>query len=690
MSMMRYANLKDPWIGRTQQGLPTLGQALGLKHRFTYNYTDNKTIARNADDLIPYTGILTSTAEEAGTKFRYDKHWDHEMMHGCICDEGFFGPDCSMWSCPTGDDPLTGTLDSLAAGLDYQYNEVQNITCNATGGSFTLTFRKKTSEPIMWDDEAATVEAKIVAIDTVADATVKFQEWGGTACNEYGHAFTVEFTQDMGDLPLLYADWSKLTHDVIFTGFSPYMYIFELSRGTREDDVCSNRGICDPISGVCLCVASDSPDFDTSNGEQPARIGDAKHNRGDCGWPTKVITGCPGEIACSAHGVCAGAPEYRCTCSVGYGGADCSEFVCASSAAWFDTPIAHNVAHQPIECANMGHCDRTKGTCMCMVGFAGGSCNRLSCAGADTSGEGCYGHGACMSMQRLAEELIGADDGTFSRLAPHDSRGGAMSVDIGELTPTTYGTTPNNPATWDFNMIHMCACDEGWMGHNCDFRSCPSGPDPMVEEGKGSTFEVQHIACRLYPKNKFRLSFRAHRGLGQRTSSTASKFAEQNFRRDDSTRSGRYITRWLDSQVSARELQIALMELDSIGAVNVTYTHGNEACIAGNVDASNAVLVTFLTELGNLPDMRVDVVDDQNRQAADTNAVIQINQDGAGLSVKGTKQNVECSRRGICNRATGQCKCFQGYTSSDGNQKPGSRGDCGAVLEYVQNYEAES
>jgi hypothetical protein len=135
------------------------------------------------------------------------------------------------------------------------------------------------------------------------------------------------------------------------------------------------------LSGICLCVASDSPDFDTSNGGQPARIGDQKHNRGDCGWPTKVITGCPGEIACSAHGVCAGAPEYRCTCSVGYGGADCSEFVCASSPAWFDAPIAHNVAHQLSECANMGHCDRTKGTCMCMLGFEGGSCNRMSCPG---------------------------------------------------------------------------------------------------------------------------------------------------------------------------------------------------------------------------------------------------------------------------------------------------------------------
>jgi hypothetical protein len=48
-------------------------------------------------------------------------------------------------------------------------------------------------------------------------------------------------------------------------------------------------------------------------------------------------------------------------------------------------------------------------------------------------------------MHRLAEELIGADDGTSPRLASHDSWGGAQSIDVGELTPHSYGQTANNP-----------------------------------------------------------------------------------------------------------------------------------------------------------------------------------------------------------------------------------------------------
>jgi len=414
------------------------------------------------------------------------------------------------------------------------------------------------------------------------------------------------------------------------------------------------------MSGVCTCVASDTPDYDTSNGAQPAQLGDATANRGDCGYPTKVITGCPGEISCSAHGVCSNEPTYRCTCSVGYTGADCSEFQCSSSPSWFDQPIAEDVAHQPAECASMGHCDRAKGICMCALGYTGGSCNRLICPGAIGT-QFCMGHGKCLSMYRLAEELEGTDDS-------------AVYGDFGESTAVSYGATPNNPKTWDFDMVQGCHCDKGYTNFDCSLRTCPYGADPMIEGGTGGTFEVQELQCfATDDAPRFRLGFRGGDTLT----------------RLHTSREGRYTTPWISPDATPDEVQSAMNAIDSIGEVNVTYTDPSlPACTIGGL---NRIVITFLSDFGNLPDLKPEF----DNPAISISKKFQVNTDGAGLSVKGTKTNLECSGRGTCDRSNGQCKCFKGYTSSDGRQKrgerptPGTRGDCGAVMAHVVDFTAD-
>lgn len=37
----------------------------------------------------------------------YTSAWDADILHGCVCDPGWTGFDCSQLECPRGDDPLT-------------------------------------------------------------------------------------------------------------------------------------------------------------------------------------------------------------------------------------------------------------------------------------------------------------------------------------------------------------------------------------------------------------------------------------------------------------------------------------------------------------------------------------------------------------------------------------------------------
>lgn len=86
--------------------------------------------------------MLAEAADENGVAMDYTyggtpndaATWDHDMVQGCLCDDGYEGHDCSLRSCPLGDDP-----DTL-----YQENEVQNIECLDTDsdGQVVLMFRE--------------------------------------------------------------------------------------------------------------------------------------------------------------------------------------------------------------------------------------------------------------------------------------------------------------------------------------------------------------------------------------------------------------------------------------------------------------------------------------------------------------------------------------------------------------------
>ena len=539
-----------------------------------------------------------------GPVYEYTSVWDADMMYGCNCDTGYYGPDCSARYCPRGDDPLTGnSADTTRNPL--QHNEVQKISCKAGSGTFTLSFRQKTTVEIPYNAKAAEIELYLENLVSIGDVKIVMFSSPGQACTDAGTSWTVEFLNNFGDVPMLVAGTSKLSFgNAVYT---VQLDIEEQVAGTKEDEECSNRGVCDSVDGYCTCEVG----YDTSNGY------DARGQRGDCGYVLTTVQQCPGVISCSGHGKCTNSPTFRCACSEGWTGADCSERVCPKGTSWFTRPTsADNVAHvfEHTECSDMGLCDRETATCMCVDGFTGAACNRLSCPGSDTEGDlgddsVCNGHGQCHDMSTLAE----------------------LAEVNGDAADFTYGATPNNPLTWDALRMFGCLCDDKWTGYDCSLRTCPYGDDPLSNH---QFDEVQRITCEA---------------------TDVAGTVVLTFKQADLVPLG--------INTTTEELEAALEALEGIDDVTVTVdgAGANKMCLPDG----NTFLVQFHTEHGDLPLL----------QFAEEN----IEYFNVEEYVKGTRENWECSGRGLCDRSTGNCVCFEGFGSSDGKGASGTKGDCGFI-----------
>mmetsp|Transcript_7391 Transcript_7391/g.15201 ORF Transcript_7391/g.15201 Transcript_7391/m.15201 type:complete len:603 (+) Transcript_7391:425-2233(+) len=387
--------------------------------------------------------------------------WEADRWFGCLCDEGYAGYDCSIRTCPRGDDPLTGA----------QVNDVQLIECLADFGTFTLNYGGDTTTPIPVEATVAELMEALNGLPSLhgADPKVAVSWTGGVAqvCIDTGNLIQVTFLQNFGDLPLLIPDGTHLGQTSVAN--TPLVTVQKVVSGTKESDFCSNHGTCDEKLGLCQCL----DDWMTSDG-----YGNAG-KRGDCGFLSVGTTStCPGEPACLGHGTCSGPPEYRCVCEEGRSGPDCSLIDCPIGNSWFSFPTGQNTAHSNAECSDMGTCNRATGLCECADGFIGSACQYLSCP------QNCHGHGECVSMSTLAEK----------------------NEVNGVLSPQTYGIDPNNSLTWDSDQVYGCLCSDGWEGYDCFLKSCPNGDDPNTQHQSN---EVQQLSCTdSDDAGSFQLTFR--------------------------------------------------------------------------------------------------------------------------------------------------------------------------------------
>ncbi|CAM9408980.1 unnamed protein product [Discosporangium mesarthrocarpum] len=594
--------------------------------------------------------------DDNSNQYLYTNVWDSNKLHRCVCDTGYHGYDCSLRMCPTGDDPLT----------TGQVNEIQLIVCEASGGTFVLYYEGHGSSSIPYDASAEDIEEALEDIQLVNDVNVVFSSPSSGACNStYINVIQVEFTQTFGSLRPMWSYNGLISGDVAtlaITADGSTVYDSEnvgysSVKGTKENEECSNRGLCDSSQGVCRCYTTNDDIFAASDGYN------GPGTRGDCGYAVTTTAGCPGEIACSGHGTC-NEIDFSCDCHDGWTTGDCSLLTCPYGWSWFSYPSTTDKAHSKrAECSDGGVCNRETGRCECGNLFHGAACEYMICPGGIE--DACHGHGRYpLGFPSPAAIVPWFDEVLNSKMnASHVTSPSpvhrcmsmaelALSAeDNGDATDFTYGEDLNKGSTWDahriFGQVLRCSCDDGYTGYDCTEQVCPSGDDPGTWDQKQ---EVQLIRCQA-TNGTFTLMFRQAK------------------------------TEAISADSTSTELEAALVSLSTLDVVTITFNNDNSVC---TTNGTAVAMVTFVTEHGDVPPLTADttnlVHDDFGGGPGSGNITIAADSNTTlgGLSpTTGTTEEMYCSNRGLCARDTGECSCFRGWASSNGAGEIGDRADCG-------------
>lgn len=355
-------------------------------------------------------------------------------------------------------------------------------------------------------------------------------------------------------------------------------------------------------------------------------------------------------------------------CDEGYAGVGCKQRLCPETIAFVSgtdtfTPslsagssITSDVGsvssstfsnqHSYRECGGRGTCDFETGLCECFVGFTGVGCQRTTCPNR------CSGHGVCVN-----------DD-----VSNYHAAGGG-NIPSGDINVETWGNL------WGLEKFQGCRCDGGWGGADCSLRQCPRGDDPETACNEDLGNDVQIVKCSNVPVDKeayFKLRFTTQLGLRYNTRAIVVKKLPTN----DVAGEAPFL------QSSEDSIQTALESLPNFAVPKVevtgTLTRPTKEIGGGKnkqtvTDFDTPFEVVYEVEFtdprnaGELPLLEVQtdakclhgVQPKYVNSAAGFSCTLERKPKAAGVAFR---ENKECSGRGLCNRKTAECNCFDGYT----------------------------
>lgn len=273
--------------------------------------------------------------------------------------------------------------------------------------------------------------------------------------------------------------------------------------------------------------------------------------------------------------------------------------------------------HTYAECSAQGVCNRETGVCECFAGYTGVGCRYTTCP------NDCSGHGMCTQNARANTDYDTPNNALF------------------------YGTQ-----YWDAYKTMRCVCDRGYTGYDCSERICPHGDD-ILTTCLDAVSDVQNIE----------LAF----------SNTIDSFSEKSrffsLTFTDGF-NGVYDTHPIaimeDPAMTAALTQTALEALPNhaLPSVQVSGSQvGNTQSLAitfsdagspgvQNDLACNVRYADAVCTSGQQPLIASDVSD---TDFTCSNAGHEV------LDEAFFEENVECGNRGICDKSTGKCECFEGH-----------------------------